>query len=98
MDEYASSLLQCIIDEFMAGFEVLSQIGRRSVVLADPLVGVGAWELRIKAGTNGKDMGDASACQNELTLSGDVVSNVDSLDYLVQRLNLLVRIVHLNSK
>ena len=86
VDKNPSTSEKRIVDEAMACCEVLFQVRRRRVQLTDPFVGVLLRELRIETCTDGQDVGDAMSAQDVFALSRDMISQVESLDYLIHGL------------
>ena len=74
MNENTAALLQGILDECVALFEVLLQVGRRTVKLVNALVLVVFGVLRRQTCPNSQDVSDSIAGEDELALRCHVVA------------------------
>ena len=68
MHQDATSAGKCIVDEVVAGREMLFQISCWGIQLTDPLVRILLGELRVEASSHGEDVRDAVAAQDVLVV------------------------------
>ena len=78
----------------MHRLEVLLQVGCRRVQLSDPFICVLLGKFGEQARPHRQNVCDPIPAQNVLIFSSDVITQEQSIDYLVQRLNFILHFIY----